>query len=250
MAPSLDGAGTDERTWRAWLRNRRCPLILPHRVLRDARRLVVVAPHPDDEILGTGGLLAWSHQERCATLIVSVTQGEASHPASRRYTPAELATTRRHERREALVALGAPTCRIVDLALPDGRVADHEARLVDELVAAFHKGDVAVAPLPSDGHPDHDACGRAAAAAAAAKGIALWHVPIWMWHWALPGDPRVPWARMHRLPLPDRIVRRKRAALAAHRSQLGGDASTGRGPVISASLRASAGRRFEMLVAP
>lgn len=47
----LDGTGTDERAWRAWLRSRRCPTLLPQQVLRDARRLVVVAPHPDDDAL-------------------------------------------------------------------------------------------------------------------------------------------------------------------------------------------------------
>jgi len=247
---SLDGTGTDERTWRAWLRSRRCPTILPQQVLRDAQRLVVVAPHPDDEILGSGGLLAWSAHERCPALVVAVTQGEASHPASRRFSPADLVEARRHERREALCTLGARACQVVELALPDGRVADHEARLAASLAATFRPHDVVIAPLPADGHPDHDACGRAARAAAAATGIALWHVPIWVWHWATPGDPRVPWTRMRRLPLPDRIVRRKRAALEAHTSQLTADASTGRAAVISECLRRGASRRFEMLVPP
>ena len=39
-----------------------------------------------------------------------------------------------------------------------------------------------------DGHPDHDAVGRAAATACDAVGCRLLEYPVWMWHWARPGE--------------------------------------------------------------
>ena len=27
-----------------------------------------------------------------------------------------------------------------------------------------------------------------------------WQFPVWMWHWAAPGDPRVPWHLARRIP--------------------------------------------------
>jgi hypothetical protein len=39
-----------------------------------------------------------------------------------------------------------------------------------------------------------------------------------MWHWAQPGDPRVPWARLQRVAV--RHPREKAAAIMQHQSQL------------------------------
>lgn len=50
-------------------------------------------------------------------------------------------------------------------------------------------------------HPDDEAAGRAAAAACKATGAPLVEYPIWMWHWATPDDPAVPWHRARRVPL-------------------------------------------------
>ena len=41
-----------------------------------------------------------------------------------------------------------------------------------------------------------------------------------MWHWAVPGDQRVPWDRAARIDLPDWALDRKRRAIACHASQI------------------------------
>jgi hypothetical protein len=41
-----------------------------------------------------------------------------------------------------------------------------------------------------------------------------------MWHWAVPSDPRVPWRRALRVPLPASAAARKAAAIACFTSQL------------------------------
>lgn len=43
--------------------------------------------------------------------------------------------------------------------------------------------------------------------------------PEGAWHWARPGDPRVPWERALRVPLPPDARRRKPEALACYPSQ-------------------------------
>jgi LmbE family N-acetylglucosaminyl deacetylase len=47
----------------------------------------------------------------------------------------------------------------------------------------------------ADGHPDHEAVGQAVDSLA----VDNWQFPIWMWHWALPDDPRVPWDSARRI---------------------------------------------------
>ncbi len=43
--------------------------------------------------------------------------------------------------------------------------------------------------------------------------------PVWLWHWARPGDPRVPWEEAARVVLPPEARERKAAAVARFVSQ-------------------------------
>src|SRR5262249_21527874 len=71
-----------------------------------------------------------------------------------------------------------------------------------------------------DGHPDHEAVGRAAAVAVERTGATLLEYPVWMWHWASPDDPAVPWDRAYRSPLSASAVSRKHTAARCFSSQL------------------------------
>ena len=79
---------------------------------------MVVAPHPDDEVLGVGGVLA----EVAGADVVAVTDGEASHPDSTVYSQEALAAVRRDETATALTALGQDPSWVFRLGHPDGRV--------------------------------------------------------------------------------------------------------------------------------
>jgi hypothetical protein len=67
-----------------------------------------------------------------------------------------------------------------------------------------------------------------------------------MWHWAFPADPRVPWERALRVPLPPRASSRKRAAIRCFASQVQ-DRGHGLGPVLSPGMIAHFTRPVEVL---
>ena len=106
----IDAPGTDEGTWAAW------PGL---GALPDARTAamagvtsaVVVAAHPDDEVLGAGGLISVLAAAGARLRLVAVTDGEGSHRG--RADPAMLATRRTAETAAALSALGAGTAEVV-----------------------------------------------------------------------------------------------------------------------------------------
>lgn len=180
--------------------------------------LVVLAAHPDDETLGAGGLIATAAAAGVRVTVVVCTDGSRSHPRSPTTVPGRLATLRRAELRSALDRL-APAARVQLLGLPDGELAAHADELstvLDDLVEA---GDLVVAPWRLDRHPDHEAAGTVAQAAAERVGAACWQYPIWAWHWAAPGSAELPWRELRRFELADRAVRAKAAAMDAHRSQ-------------------------------
>lgn len=210
MVTAIEGAGTSEDTWRDWAAMAGWPA-LP---LAPAVPPLVVAPHPDDEVLGAGGLLALLREAE----VVVVTGGEASHPGSTVHPPERLAAIRRDETAEALRRLGLPETAVRHLGQPDGGV--DEAALTAYLAARLTPGRWCLATWRGDGHPDHEAVGRAAASACAATGAVLLEYPIWAWHWARPGDARVPWERAYRIDLTEPACQAKERAILAFPSQI------------------------------
>jgi LmbE family N-acetylglucosaminyl deacetylase len=208
----IAGAGTGEDAWIPFLAGLEMPSLGPAALGESG--VVVVAPHPDDEILGLGGLL--SLLGRRVTL-VAVTDGEASHPESTVYRPEQLAQLRRGETRAALARLPVEA-DIVYCGQPDGGIdEDTLADVVGRHLTADHWCFVT---WSGDGHPDHEVVGRAAGRAGTTAGARVVEYPIWAWHWADPGDLRVPWHRAWRIPLSPETVRAKRAAIETFRTQI------------------------------
>lgn len=186
------------------------------------RRLVLVAPHPDDEVLIGSGLLAAFAGREDQLLLVSVTDGEGSHPGSRRWTADALRKRRPRESQRALSRLGLDVQRIswLRLGLADAAVARDEQWLVTRLIQVVQPGDQVLTTWREDGHCDHEAVGRACALAARSRDAKLIEAPVWAWHWASPDDPRLPWERARKVALAPPVLQRKRQAIAAHASQL------------------------------
>ena len=251
MVTVIAGLGTPETVWLPFLDELAPPPLALH---PPPRRAVVLAPHPDDEVLGVGGLLALLARTGTPVQVVTVTDGEASHPDSAAVTPAELAGRRAAESVAALAALGLRAA-VRRLGLTDGGADTLEqavaAALTDDADDADHRvgtGDWLLAPWVGDGHPDHEAVGRAALTVAGRIGARLIAYPIWAWHWTRPTDPTLPWDRAAVVRLPDSVRRAKATAIRAFRSQLeplGPDPADA--PVLPAEVLARFARRFELV---
>lgn len=218
--PLIHGEGTPEEHWRPWLNGWRVRRLDLQDVLPASKRLVVVAPHPDDEVLGCGALIAMHAGRGGRCLVVGVTDGEASHHGIVGCDPVELRLTRVQERLRGLMALGLSSAAVLRLQLPDGRIAEHEAILTACVRGVLRPGDIVVTTWHRDGHPDHDATGRATRAAAAAKACICLEMPVWMWHWAVPADIRVPWSCLRSLPVSDQVREAVHTAVASHATQV------------------------------
>lgn len=211
--PIVDG-GTPAAAWTGWQRT------FPPLAVDECSALVLVAAHPDDETLGLGGTAALLGARGITVQVVSVTDGEAAY-AGDDCRRAQLARLRREELLAATTRLGLP--KPLFFRIPDGEVASHERRLTAKLAAVLAGFDGAIwcaATWRGDGHPDHEAVGRAAAAAAKDAGAVLLEYPIWMWHWAIPEDEAVPWHRARRVPLTATATTAKDDAIRCFTSQL------------------------------
>jgi LmbE family N-acetylglucosaminyl deacetylase len=211
-----DHMGPGERAWAA------SPRLSDLRPLGDlrARRLVVVTPHPDDEILGAGGLIQKALAEGVLVEVIAVTDGEASHPHSRVAATLDLPAVRARETEMALRRLGWDRPAVTRLGLPDGHVAETRRDLDAALSDILLPDDLCVAPWRHDGHPDHDACGDSAVSAARSVGARSLSFLVWTWHWADPFGSDVPWHRCRQLEMSRRAQARKRWSTLAFESQI------------------------------
>ncbi|AIN58463.1 MULTISPECIES: PIG-L deacetylase family protein [Pseudomonas] len=240
-------AGTPWRDWQQSAHLARARWLKPEQLCPPGRRLVLLAPHPDDEILMAGGLLAGFHGREQDLLLISATNGEGSHPHSAHWTEHRLRHQRPQESRHALQQLDLDLNRLDwrRLNLKDGALPRDEAFLANYLEQLLEPDDLLLTTWRGDGHCDHEAAGRAAAQAAQARRVQLAEAPVWAWHWATPDDPRLPWPQAHRVQLDDTRLARKRQALAAHASQLQPDGE--HPPVLPVTLQTCLLQPFELI---
>jgi len=191
-----------------------------------AEALVVIAPHPDDDVLGCGSLIARAAQ-RMPVTVVYVTDGAASHRGSAHYPPERLRAVRREEARRGLRELD-PRADAVFLAWPDGTVPRAGDPGAAQLIAALRAhipaaAEIAVAvPWRRDHHADHVAVATLADAALRERPHAI-RIEYAVWLGILGDAADEPQADEGRsIELDARAWRNaKRAAIAEHRSQLG-----------------------------
>lgn len=122
-----------------------------------ASRVLVLAPHPDDEIFGCGGTLALYQRMGAEISVHVLTDGAGYAPEQER---AEIFSCRQAETNAALALIGIPPAgfgqfRDRSLAAQAG-LGDHVLGLIEQ-----HQPDVVMAPSPWEIHPDHLAAGRA-----------------------------------------------------------------------------------------
>jgi len=264
---------------------------LPPLRIGNGERLLVVAPHPDDETLGAGGLIQRVRARGGTVQILVVTAGDGWVDAVRRETgsknppPSQYVAygeKRLQEVRSAALELGQNNLHLQILGFPDGGLDGllgpnwersepqrsrttgasdppyEEARDPDlpyagtdlrqemeQILQDFNPTLVAL-PDPQDRHPDHRAAGLFTLLAIDdwSKGPGagqpwprllsyLVHWPAWPPGWDavqsrpedahapldLPADYHLNDAAKVALPLNDREIARKRAALAEHKTQ-------------------------------
>ena len=177
---------------------------------------LILSPHPDDESLGCGGLIASAPR---AIHLAIVTDGAGLPGAA-----PTLAARRQAETLAATGSLGLPASHVHFWNVRDG-AAPHSgraARLLADKAAALATQLGARTILTTwnyDPHPDHVATYRYAQQAARQLGTALFAYPVWAW--MLPGRTLLP--NLHPAGVNLRLgslIERKRHAVQQHRSQV------------------------------
>jgi LmbE family N-acetylglucosaminyl deacetylase len=127
------------------------------------KKVLVFAPHPDDETLGCGGIIAKRISEGYEVLIVVMTDGRYaflnvfgidSDPR-----PEELKEIRKEEVKRAAGILGVPEENLIFLDFVDGTLENNEEKAEEKVAEILSKNRPMEIyfPYKRDGHPDHRA---------------------------------------------------------------------------------------------
>jgi len=168
-------------------------------------KVLVLAPHPDDELIGCGAVLKQWSDSRVPVKIVVVTDGAAGLP------PGADPAVRKAESRAGLSRLGIHDCEFWDF--PDGHlpfggaIADRYRSLV-----ASYRPSHLVLPHPAEAHPDHRSLTRGLLRALET------HWSGWLWFY----ETMQPCQPMNRYEDATDTLDHKLAALNSHGSQLAG----------------------------
>lgn len=189
--------------------------------------VVVIAPHPDDESLATGGLIQTALALGAKVTVIMLTDGENnSWPQRAAERCVRIAARdrerwgarRREEARSALATLGVTERSVRHLGLPDlgltERLIAMPATAAPELVEIFEQLRPTVVALPSlrDRHPDHSAS-HVMSCIALAKGAPNARIFSYIVHGEADTSGDV-------CALSDEMRRLKTKAVEAHQTQL------------------------------
>lgn len=149
-------------------------------------RVLVMAPHPDDEVFGCGGLIATLCAEGHAPHVVVLTGGGGSHRGCCPTPETEIVKARRELTRRAMTLLGLPDGNLHQLDFTDGSIGECFARpeyreQIEQLIARV-KPDMILVPHKGEGWPDHLAV-RYMGLELAPEGAEVWEYCVWFWYY-------------------------------------------------------------------
>jgi LmbE family N-acetylglucosaminyl deacetylase len=200
---------------------------VPLREELEDRPFIVVAPHPDDESLACGGLIADACRQGLRGKVVIVSDGAGSHPNSKAYPSDPLTALRKEEAKRAGSELGLKPEDMLFLGLPD-RFVPFEGEEAERAIGVIVDGvrEIGARSLfvswRHDPHCDHEASYQIARKVQLRVGkVRLFEYVVWG-HTLPPSTEVDPIRGGFRIRIDQAALEKKRRAIAAHRSQTSG----------------------------
>ncbi len=156
-------------------------------VLSEYNKILIVAPHPDDEIIGLGGLILESLKQKKEVYFLFLTDGEAS---GAHISEMEIKHARINLTDQICAELGIPQLNVHRFSLADGgvphitekgfeEVSHNLANLINDI-----KPEAIFATHPLDYWPyDHVACAAITKEAVMQSELQVDLIYYWVWTW-------------------------------------------------------------------
>lgn len=213
--------------------------------LSDFRSVLVIAPHPDDEVIGLGGYLARQSEAACSVAIVYLSDGEKSLED---IEPQLVEAERRKLSLDVLDRLSIPDSSVWWLHLPDGSIPSKGCEGFDDAVAGMSdiirrvRPDAVFVTHPLDTWPsDHIAAYEITDGALNNTSCHGAFFGYWVWLWySMPAQAtfRMHWRNISRIPLDGLMQAKKKILMNAYMQPLSPNGKPWSGVLPKALLKA------------
>lgn len=165
-----------------YLRNNvfRILAIIKGKCLETGDNIVIISPHPDDEVLGCGGMMTHLLQKRRKVSVIFLTHGEHLTKAIDAET---LANERRNLTDRAMLTLGLPVDNVSFLNFGDGKV-NAESPEVARLIKILDRIEPSAIFVPHhfEGWNDHVQANIIIHSYTTGKPIKVYEYCVWFWY--------------------------------------------------------------------
>lgn len=147
--------------------------------------VTIVAPHPDDEIIGCSGLIQQLQESGKKVDIIYLTGGGKSHSGCCNIEESTLITRRRELARKSASILGIQQENLHFLDYPDGGIAfdTHETERLRSLLDGL-KPDAVFVPHKGEGWSDHIEAGDVVKSLLKGnKAVEIYEYCVWFWYY-------------------------------------------------------------------
>lgn len=145
---------------------------------------LVIAPHPDDEILGCGGLIQRLCRQGALLHVVILTGGEKSH-AFCCHTGEELIKVNRRRLAAGILSdLGLPAQNLHLLDFPDGSISPENSEMerLERIIQQVAPETIFI-PHEGEGWPDHLVVNELIRAIPSVSQARLYEYCVWLWYY-------------------------------------------------------------------
>lgn len=146
-------------------------------------KTVIIAPHPDDEVIGCGGLIMRMVSNNNPPKIIILTGGEGSHRGCCDLSSEKIKTERRKLTVKSLEILGLRMENVFELEFPDGKIDPNNKEMERlKLLIETLSPDSIFVPHWGEGWPDHTIV-KSIVKIIVNKNIKIWEYCVWMWYY-------------------------------------------------------------------
>lgn len=178
--------------------------------------VVIVAPHPDDEVIGCGGLIRRLIEKGTTPYVIVMTGGGASHKTCCQTPEEVIITERRKLTHKALGILGLPEDHIIELDFTDGSIGTGLKENKDTRLGGVWSQvnpDHIFVPHWGEGWKDHINTAKLVKENIPDKTV-VWEYCVWMWYYNV--WKGLDWSNSYELKLSEKEFRLKQEAMDAY----------------------------------
>lgn len=145
---------------------------------------LIFAPHPDDEVMGCGGLIHRLCKQGATPHVVILTGGGQSHSACCSLPESTIKAERRVMASQILQKLGLPADHLHLLDFPDGAISSgHEEMTTLQKLVAEIQPEIVFIPHHREGWSDHLVCRELIDKITSLGTAAIYEYCVWLWYY-------------------------------------------------------------------